>query len=85
MSLGAAEVPSALDRGVVDGLITGTVGAELWKDLLKYGYLLGLNFNNAYIIANTAAFDKLTPDEQAEAPPGGAKLSPLEYGNDESR
>ena len=66
VSLGAAEVPSALDRGVVDGLITGTVGAELWKDLLKYGYLLGLNFNNAYIIANTAAFNKLTPDEQAE-------------------
>jgi TRAP-type C4-dicarboxylate transport system substrate-binding protein len=66
VSLGAPEVPSALDRGVVDGLITGTVGAELWKDLLKYGYLLGLNFNNAYIIANTEAFNKLTPDEQAE-------------------
>src|SRR3984957_1516378 len=66
VSLGAPEVPSALDRGVVDGLITGTVGAELWKDLLKYGYLMGLNFNNAYIIANTEAFNKLTPDEQAQ-------------------
>jgi TRAP-type C4-dicarboxylate transport system substrate-binding protein len=66
VSLGAPEVPSALDRGVVDGLITGTVGAVLWKDLLKYGYLLGLNFNNAYIVANTAAFSKLTPDEQAK-------------------
>ncbi len=66
VSLGAPEVPSALDRGVVDGLITGTVGAELWKDLLKYGYLMGLNFNNAYIIANTEAFNKLTPDQQAK-------------------
>lgn len=65
VSLSAAEVPSALDRGVVDGLITGTVGAVLWKDLLKYGYLLGLNFNNAYLIANTAAFNKLPPADQA--------------------
>ena len=64
VSLGAAEVPSALDRGVVDGLITGTVGAQLWKDLLKTGYLLGLNFNNAYIIANTGAFTALLADTQ---------------------
>ena len=37
MTISAPEVPSALDRGVVDGIFTAGVGAVLWKDLLKYG------------------------------------------------
>ncbi len=66
VTLGASEVPSALDRGVVDGIITGTVGADLWQDMLKTGYLLGLNYNNVYIIVNTQAFEAL-PQEQQDA------------------
>lgn len=64
VTLGASEVPSALDRGVVDGIITGTVGADLWQDMLNTGYLLGLNYNNVYIIVNTQAFEGLTAEQQ---------------------
>ena len=36
-TIGAPQVPSALDRGVVDGVLTAnTGGGNIWKDLLKY-------------------------------------------------
>jgi TRAP-type C4-dicarboxylate transport system substrate-binding protein len=66
ITMSAPEVPSALDRGVVDGIFTAGVGAVLWKDLLKYGYVLIINVNNSYLIANTEAFNKLSPDLQAK-------------------
>jgi TRAP-type transport system periplasmic protein len=65
ITMSAPEVPSALDRGVVDGVFTAGVGAVLWKDLLKYGYVLIVNVNNSYYIANTEAFNKLSPALQA--------------------
>jgi TRAP-type C4-dicarboxylate transport system substrate-binding protein len=65
ITMSAPEVPSALDRGVVDGIFTAGVGAVLWKDLLKYGYVLIINVNNSYFIANTEAYNKLAPDVQA--------------------
>jgi len=66
ITMSAPEVPSALDRGVVDGIFTAGVGAVLWKDLLKYGYVLIVNVNNSYFIANTEAFNQLAPDLQAK-------------------
>jgi TRAP-type transport system periplasmic protein len=66
ITMSAPEVPSALDRGVVDGIFTAGVGAVLWKDLLKYGYVLIVNVNNSYFIANTDAYNKLSPDLQAK-------------------
>jgi TRAP-type C4-dicarboxylate transport system substrate-binding protein len=66
ITMSAPEVPSALDRGVVDGIFTAGVGAVLWKDLLKYGYVLIINVNNSYFIANTEAYSKLKPDLQAK-------------------
>jgi TRAP-type C4-dicarboxylate transport system substrate-binding protein len=66
ITMGAPEVPSALDRGVVDGIFTAGVGAVLWKDLLKYGYFIAVNVNNSYIIANADAYKKLTPAVQAK-------------------
>jgi len=66
ITMSAPEVPSALDRGVVDGIFTAGVGAVLWKDLLKYGYVLIINVNNSYFIANTEAFNKLTPQLQTK-------------------
>jgi TRAP-type C4-dicarboxylate transport system substrate-binding protein len=66
VTISAPEVPSALDRGVVDGIFTAGVGAVLWKDLLKFGYLIPVNWNNSYIIANTEAFKKLSPDLQTK-------------------
>jgi TRAP-type C4-dicarboxylate transport system substrate-binding protein len=66
LTMSAPEVPSALDRGVVDGIFTAGVGAVLWKDLLKYGYVLIVNVNNSYFIANTEAYKKLNPDLQGK-------------------
>jgi TRAP-type C4-dicarboxylate transport system substrate-binding protein len=66
ITMSAPEVPSALDRGVVDGIFTAGVGAVLWKDLLKYGFVLIVNVNNSYFIANTEAYDALTTDLQAK-------------------
>ena len=66
ITMSAPEVPSALDRGVVDGIFTAGVGAVLWKDQLKYGYQLIVNVNNSYFIANTDAYKKLSPDLQGK-------------------
>jgi len=66
ITMSAPEVPSALDRGVVDGIFTAGVGAVLWKDLLKYGYVLIVNVNNSYFIANTEAYNTLSPDLQGK-------------------
>jgi TRAP-type C4-dicarboxylate transport system substrate-binding protein len=66
ITMSAPEVPSALDRGVVDGIFTAGVGAVLWKDQLKYGYQLIVNVNNSYFIANTAAYNKLSAELKAK-------------------
>ena len=60
-----SEVPSALERGVVDGVFTAAAGGgRLWKDLLKTQYGLGPNYFDGVLIVNKEAFDKLTPDAQ---------------------
>lgn len=67
ITIGAAEVPSALDRGVVDGVFTAASGGgRIWKDLLKYQYGIGPNYFDAVLIANKDAFDKLTAAQQAK-------------------
>ena len=66
ITMSAPEVPSALDRGVVDGIFTAGVGAVLWKDQLKYGYQLIVNVNNSYFIVNTDAYNKLSPALKAK-------------------
>ncbi len=66
ITMSAPEVPSALDRGVVDGIFTAGVGAVLWKDLLKYAFVMIVNVNNSYFIANTDAYNKLPPGLQAK-------------------
>jgi TRAP-type C4-dicarboxylate transport system substrate-binding protein len=65
VTIGAPEVPSALDRGVVDGVLTASAGGgNVWKDLLKYNYRLGINYFNSVIIVNKERFGKLPPDVQ---------------------
>ena len=60
LTVGAPEVPSALERGVVDGVLTANAGGgKVWKDLLKYYYEIGLNFFEANIIVNKEAYAKL--------------------------
>lgn len=64
VSISAAEVPLALDRGIVDLVVTGVLGAALWKDLLRSGYLLPISAFNIYYIANTSALKRLPADLQ---------------------
>ena len=67
VTLGAPEVPSALDRSVVDGVLTAsTGGGNVWKDLLKFNYRLGINYFNSVVIVNKERFGKLSPDVQAK-------------------
>lgn len=67
VSAGAAEVPTALQRGTFNGVITAAaVGGKAWKEYLKYVYALPLNFGNSITIVNKAAFDKLSPEVQAD-------------------
>lgn len=66
VTLGAPEVPSALDRGVVDGVLTANAGGGvIWKDLLKFNLRLGINYFNSVIIANKERLDKLPADVRA--------------------
>lgn len=65
LTMGPAEVPSALERGLVDAIVTGIGGGELWQDQLKTAYLYPVNFNGIYIVVNKDAFDALTPEQQA--------------------
>lgn len=63
----SAEVPAALERGVVDGLLTASSGGiAAWKEMLKSSYVMGINYHASYIIANTARFNKLPPALQAK-------------------
>jgi TRAP-type transport system periplasmic protein len=67
VTLGAPEVPAALDRGVIDGVLTASSGGgNTWKDLLKYNYRIGLNYFNSIVIMNKAAHDKLATDVKAK-------------------
>lgn len=67
VTIGAPEVPSALDRSVVDGVLTAnTGGGNVWKDLLKYNYRIGINYFNSVVIVNKDRFAKLSPDTQAK-------------------
>jgi TRAP-type C4-dicarboxylate transport system substrate-binding protein len=66
ITIGGPEVPSALQSGAVDGVMTASVGGgRLWKDLLKVNYRLAVNYFDAFFIANDEAYGKLSRDQQA--------------------
>ncbi len=67
VQMGSADVPAALERGIVDGILTASAGGiAAWKELLKSSYALSVNYVPAYIIVNTERFKKLSPDLQAK-------------------
>ena len=60
LTVSGAEVPSALERGVVDGVLTANAGGgKIWKDLLKYCYEIGLNYFEDNLVVNKEAYAKL--------------------------
>ncbi len=67
VTIGAAEVAPALERGVIDGVRPPPApgAAALWKDLLKYNYRFPVSYPQAVLIVNAEAFGKLPAAEQA--------------------
>ncbi len=77
VTIGSSDVPSALDRGVVDGVFTASSGGgKVWKDLLKYSYRLGPNFFDGVIAVNRDAFNKLPAPTQAKLKQVVAETAP---------
>lgn len=65
VTIATAEVMPALQRGVVEGVLTASIGgAAIWHELLKYNLRLGPNFNESVVIMNADAFQSLTPEQQ---------------------
>lgn len=66
LNLAGTEVPTSLERGVVDGVITASAGgAKNWHEFLKHNYRFGINYFNSVIIANRKAFDALSAKNRA--------------------
>ncbi|WP_227875823.1 MULTISPECIES: TRAP transporter substrate-binding protein DctP [Kushneria] len=60
ITLSGSEVPTALERGVIDGVLTASAGgAKNWHEFLPYNYRLPVNYANSAIIANASAYEGL--------------------------
>ncbi|MCE3026693.1 TRAP transporter substrate-binding protein DctP [Salinicola sp. DM10] len=56
ITLSGSEVPTALERGVIDGVLTASAGgAKNWHEFLPYNYRLPVNYAYSAVIANTSA------------------------------
>jgi TRAP-type C4-dicarboxylate transport system substrate-binding protein len=65
VTIATGEVAPALQRGVVDGLLTASAGGgNLWIDMLKYNYRVALSWGPSMVIANKKAFGELPPSFQ---------------------
>ncbi len=77
VTIGAPEVPSALERKVVDGVFTASAGGgRIWGDLLKYNYRFGPNYFSSVFIVNKKAFLKLPPAHQTKLREIVARIAP---------
>ena len=66
LTLAGTEVPTSLERGIVEGVVTASSGgAKGWHEFLKYNYRFGINYFNSVIIANRDAFNALPEKSKA--------------------
>ena len=76
MTLGTSEVAAALDRGVIDGVLTASSGyGYVWRDLLKYSYRINVSFIDSLILVNKTAWEKLAPETRTTAPPSALRCA----------
>ncbi|SDG48068.1 TRAP-type C4-dicarboxylate transport system, substrate-binding protein [Celeribacter baekdonensis] len=67
ITLAGSEVPTSLERGVIEGVLTASAGgAKNWHEFLPHNYRFAVNYGNSMIIANADAFDALSADTQAK-------------------
>lgn len=65
ITLSGSEVPTALERGVIDGVLTASAGgAKKWHEFLSNNYRFAVNYGNSMIIANIDSFEDLDENEQ---------------------
>ena len=65
ITLSGSEVPTSLERGVIEGVLTASAGgAKNWHEFLPYNYRFAVNYGNSMIIANADAFEALAPEVQ---------------------
>jgi len=77
VTMGGSEVPTALQRGVVEGVFTASAGgAKNWHEMLPYNYRFPVNYNCSVIIANKASFQKLSPKAQEKLKTIVARIAP---------
>ncbi|WP_163852184.1 TRAP transporter substrate-binding protein [Pseudooceanicola aestuarii] len=77
VSLPTSEVYTALQSGMVDTVSTvpGAIESYSWWDYFKTAQLPYSQFNDAYIIANAAWLDSLTPEMRTLVEEVGAEIS----------
>ncbi|WP_425642052.1 TRAP transporter substrate-binding protein DctP [Marinomonas gallaica] len=65
ITLSGSEVPTALERGVIDGVLTASAGgAKKWHEFLPNNYRFAVNYGNSMIIANIDSFEDLDQEDQ---------------------
>lgn len=65
ITLSGTDVPTSLERGVIDGVLTASAGgAKNWGEFLPYNLRFPVNYGNSVIIANAGMFDALDAADQ---------------------
>ncbi len=65
ITLAGTDVPTSLERGLIDGVLTASAGgAKNWHEFLPYNYRFTVNYGNSIIIANDSAFAALKESDQ---------------------
>jgi len=65
VTLAPPEVPSALQSGVINGVLTASAGGgRVWRDFFTHNYRLPVNWTNSMFIVNQRVFDGLSPADQ---------------------
>lgn len=63
ITLGAPEVATSLQRGIIQGVLTSNVGGGIiWHGLLHYNLRTGPNYVSVMLMANKGRFDALPAD-----------------------
>ncbi|MCE7029613.1 TRAP transporter substrate-binding protein DctP [Jiella avicenniae] len=65
ITLSGSEVPTALERGVIDGVLTASAGgAKNWHEFLPYNYRFPVGYVGSQMIANADAYGALDEETQ---------------------
>jgi TRAP-type transport system periplasmic protein len=76
LTIGAPDVAAALDRGLVEGVLTASSGGGIaWHDLLKYRYAFPTSYVNSTIVVNQEALEKLPAATQKIVRDAGAEAA----------